>query len=412
MNILFFADYVFEDHPGGSRVVARELARGLTLRGHSVTFLVRSKDGDPGSDTVRDGSRIVRYAVPPGGLRAYVKAGRDACAWLVATETFDIAHTHFAYSASGPLQALPPSVPHLRTFHGAWHDEGYVEDRQNQRTLKDYAVTQARYLLRRRIEQQNLRRSRAALVLSDYSKRELLKLSYPDAQITVVPGGVDTERFHPAALPKSEIRRTLGLPEDRPLLLSIRRLAPRMGLDNLLRALPAVLAARPDILLLIGGQGPERAALEALITRLNLAGNAKILGFIPDDQLVSYYQAADLFVLPTVALEGFGLVTTEALACGLPVLGTDAGATPELLAPLDSRLIVPGATPAALSAGILSFLNDADWPLALTPARLRAYVLENYTWDRHIAQTEHLYTALLTRIQTNSGTITKREHTK
>jgi glycosyltransferase involved in cell wall biosynthesis len=392
MNILFFADYVFEDHPGGSRVVARELARGLSAHGHAVTFLVRAKEGQPASDTAQNGSRIVRYAVPPGGARAYVRAGRDACARLLQKESFDIAHTHFAYSAVGPLAVLPEAVPHVRSFHGPWHDEGYVEDKQNGRGPRAYAVRQARFLLRRRIERQNLTRSRTVIVLSEHARREVLGLRFPAGRITLVPGGADTERFQPAS--KAAARAALSLPPHGPLLLSIRRLVPRMGLDTLLAAMPAILRVCPGTQLLIGGIGPEEARLRQTIRSLGLGKSVRLLGFIPDDQLAAYYQAADLFVLPTLALEGFGLVTTESLACGTPVLGTPVGATPELLAPLDPRLIARSPDPAGLAEAVTAFLSQ-EWRLTLTPDRLRAYVLDRYTWDRHSAQTEQVYAALL-----------------
>ena len=394
MNILFFADYVFDDQPGGSRVVARELARGLLARGHAVTFLVRAKEGEPDSGTTEGGARIVRYGVPPGGLRTYVRAGRDACARLLQTEQFDIAHTHFAYSAVGPLAVLPKSIPHVRSFYGPWHDEGYVEDKQTGQGPRAYAVRQARYLLRRRIEQQNLERSRAVIVLSEHSRREALDLKFPAGRLTLIPGGADTRRFVPA--PKAAARAALGLPPDGPQLLSIRRLAPRMGLDNLIRAMPAVLAAAPHARLLIGGKGPEHARLSQLIGSLGLRNAVCLLGFIPDDQLAAHYQAADLFVLPTLALEGFGLVTTESLSCGTPVLGTPVGATPELLSPLDPRLIARSPDPADLADAITGFLNSR-WRHALTPDRLHAYVCGRYTWDRHTDQTEQVYQSLAPR---------------
>ena len=115
-----------------------------------------------------------------------------------------------------------------------------------------------------------------------------------------------------------------------------------------------------------------------------------MLGFIPDTDLPTYYQAADLFVLPTLALEGFGLVTTEALSSGLPVIGTPAGATPEILGHLDPRLIAPGTTPDDLAKAILGFF-EGDWAGSLTPERLHAYVAEHYTWDKHIIATEAVY---------------------
>ena len=393
MNILFFADFIFEDHPGGSRVVARELAQGLLKRGHAVTFLVRAKEGRPDSETVENGTKVIRYGVPSGGFRAYVTAGRNACERLLRSERFDIAHTHFAYSAVGPLQVLPKTVPHVRSFYGPWHDEGYVEDKQNGQGPRAYAARQAHYFLRRRIEQQNLRRSRTVIVLSDHSQREVLGLKFPEGRIVKIPGGADTARFVPAPHGKAAARAALGLPQDGPLLLSIRRLAPRMGLDNLIRALPAVRQAVPAVRLLIGGKGPEHARLQRLIQDLGLDNCVQLLGFLPDDQLAAYYQAADLFVLPTLALEGFGLVTTEALACGTPVLGTPVGATPELLAPLDPRLIAGSADPAGLAQSITAFLSE-DWRHSLTPSRLRAYILDHYTWDRTTAQTEQVYSAL------------------
>lgn len=130
--------------------------------------------------------------------------------------------------------------------------------------------------------------------------------------------------------------------------------------------------------------------------RLHLADHVRLIGFIPDDKLVSYYQAADLFVLPTVALEGFGLVTTEALACGVPVIGTPIGATPEILSGLDPRLLAAGTAPDALAAAILGFL-EGDWAGELTPDRLRAYVAARYTWDRHVDAVEAVYREVISQ---------------
>ena len=196
--------------------------------------------------------------------------------------------------------------------------------------------------------------------------------------MTTVPGGVDLARFAPAE-DKAAVRQALGLPTDRRLLLSVRRLAGRMGLDALVEAMPAVVARHPDVLLLIGGKGPERERLERLIDERGLRDHVRLLGFLPDAALAAHYQAADVFVLPTVALEGFGLVTVEALACGVPVIGTPIGATPELLTPLDPRLVADAATPLALSRSILGFL-EGTWSQHLDAGRLRRYACENYPW--------------------------------
>ena len=407
MNILFFADMIFEDYPGGSRVVARELAGGLVARGHQVTFLVRSKGSEQASETMSVGARVVRFAAPPGSTLKYIQAGQDACTQLLAEESYDIIHTHFAYAAHGPLKAVPKNIPHVRSFYGPWHDEGLVEDRkaladkqsdcrtprQSVRCAAAYTAMKTRYALRTLVEQQNLRRSRVAIVLSEHSRREVLALKFPPKNIVKIAGGVDVGRFVPAGS-RAAVRGSLGLPVGCPILLSIRRLAPRMGLDNLIKAMPAIVARQPKTLLLIGGQGPERARLEALIQALDLTANVRMLGFISEDKLVPYYQAADAFVLPTLALEGFGLVTTEALSCGIPVLGTAVGATPEILSSLDKRLVVPRSSPEALAATVLDFL-EGGWSCGLTPARLRQLILDRYSWNRHVSAVERIYAGLL-----------------
>ena len=397
LRLLFLADAVFEDLPGGSRVVARELAQGLADRGHEVTFLVaRQATGTP--DNVRSGAiRVVRYDGAGRG-RAFVRAGRLACAQLWAEQPFDVVHTHFAYAALGPLQAIPRCVPHVRTFHGPWDTEGWVEDcarlaagrgRHPARHLTQVLRARGVRWLRHRIEGLNLRRSQSVTVLSKGMQTEVLSHGYPPARIRVIPGGTDTARFVPTDN-KAAVRQVLGLPAERRLLLSVRRLAPRMGLDRLIEAMPEVVKHHPDVLLLIGGRGPERERLAGLIAAHDLRDHVRLLGFISDSDLASYYQAADLFVLPTLALEGFGLVTTEALACGVPVLGTPIGATPELLAGLDRQLIAPGVDKASLAAGIRGFL-EGDWSTALTPDRLHRYVADRYTWDRHVDAIERLY---------------------
>jgi glycosyltransferase involved in cell wall biosynthesis len=395
MHVLFLNDAVFEDLPGGSRVVARELARGLIRHGHDVTFLVPRRGPEPPDNERRDGMRIVRYQGLGQGLK-FVRSGQAACARLWdEVGPFDLIHAHFAYAALGPLRAVPSDVPCIRSFYGPWDQEGWVEDAGAAVGRVDRLRALTKRWMRRRVEAINLHRSQAVTVLSEQSRGEVLRFRYPSARITLVPGGVDSARFVPAP-GKREVRRQLGLPENRRLLLSVRRLAARMGLDRLIAAMPAVVAQHPDVLLLIGGQGPESQRLGQMIQALNLQANVRLVGFIPDDQLTAYYQAADLFVLPTLALEGFGLVTVEALACGTPVVGTPIGATPEILGRLDDRLITQDATAGALSKSILAFLAGG-WSSTLTPDRLHRLVEECYTWELHTDAVEAVYADVFPR---------------
>jgi glycosyltransferase involved in cell wall biosynthesis len=166
-----------------------------------------------------------------------------------------------------------------------------------------------------------------------------------------------------------------------------------MGLDNLVRAMKKVVAQYPKALLLLGGKGPEKERLEGIIAELGLGDNVRLLGFISDDDLADYFRAANLFVLPTVALEGFGLVTVEALASGTPVIGTPVGGTVEILSGLDRRLLSSSTEADALAEAIVGFLGS---PLRqeLTPERLHQFILDKYTWDRHVSKIEALYNRL------------------
>lgn len=403
MRALFLADAVFADKPGGSQVVARELAREMVARGHEITFLVARHNEQAPDDECHDGIRIVRYR-GAGKAGDFVRQGRQACSRLWHETPFDIVHTHFAYSAVGPLQAIPASTPHLRSFYGPWDVEGWVEDcafmakMQAQgehlpRHLLRSAKARMKRVLRHQAEVANLRRSREIIVLSDHSRDEVLELGAPAKRIHKIHPGVDARRFHPVP-DRRPVRQQLGLPLDAPILFSARRLTPRMGLDNLIRAMPRVIAHLPDAQLIIGGQGPERDKLQAIIAQCALENHVRLAGFIPDELLAAHYQAADLFVLPTISLEGFGLVTVEALACGTPVLGTPIGATPSILNEIDVRLLTRSASAEHLAEGIIKFFAE-KMASALTPQLLSDHVAGRFCWQRHALAIESLYQGLL-----------------
>jgi glycosyltransferase involved in cell wall biosynthesis len=160
-----------------------------------------------------------------------------------------------------------------------------------------------------------------------------------------------------------------------------------MGLGELIHAFGMAAARRPGLRLVIAGEGPLRGQLEGLARCAG--GRVDFAGLVPPDELPRYLQGADLFVLPSLTLEAFGLVTLEALACGTPVLATDRCASPEILAPLDERLLIPGTDAQAIAEAILGpgLQLAADQAFR---ARCRAYTIENYSWDRTAAAFEAL----------------------
>jgi glycosyltransferase involved in cell wall biosynthesis len=148
-----------------------------------------------------------------------------------------------------------------------------------------------------------------------------------------------------------------------------------MGLDILLRAWHEVQARRPDAVLLVAGEGRERVRLEALRARLPYPDGVRFVGQVTDDELTVLYQAADVSVVPTRALEGFGLVTLESMACGTPPIVTDVGGLPDGVVGLDPTLVVPAEDPEALAARILAAAEGH----APSPPACRAHA-ETFSW--------------------------------
>jgi glycosyltransferase involved in cell wall biosynthesis len=204
-----------------------------------------------------------------------------------------------------------------------------------------------------------LDRAEIVITRSVFSRNQVEGIYHvPPYKIRLIPLGVDVARFQPSDIALA--RDKLGLPQDKRILLTVRRLVKRMGLENLLEAMKILVNERSDVLLLIGGDGYLKESLARQIQALGLSEYVHLLGFIPENMLPVYYQAADLFVLPSTDLEGFGLVILEALASGVPVVGTPVGAIPEVLGEIDPDLVSIDTSPKSLAKAIIENLSRLD----------------------------------------------------
>ncbi len=175
----------------------------------------------------------------------------------------------------------------------------------------------------------------------------------PPDRIVVVPNGIELDRFHPSPELRLATRQSLGATEASILILNVGRLVPEKAQDLLLDAFSRLQSEeRVEARLLIAGEGSEREALAATIERLGLDGSATLLGMRRD--IAALLNAADLFVLSS-EIEGMPLVIAEALACGCPVVSTDAPGVAGLLG--DAGQIVPRNNAAALAAAMRAALR-------------------------------------------------------
>ena len=385
---------------GGERVLWEQVSR-LSARDHEVRVVSRTPDGGVPGDLVHGGVAVHHFPVDrrslAGFLRTSVLGARRAVEAVVATHGADVLHFHQPVGAFGVLtSALGRRLPSLYTFHSPAPLE--YRSRTGMSGLhRGGLMGHAGAVLLWTLERVSLSRVNRIHVLSDFSARLLWDLyRISGDRIVKIVGGADVQRFHPNGSQDAQ-RRALGLPTDRPLLFTLRNLEPRMGLDALVRAMATVRERFPRALLLIGGSGSLRPFLETLTISLELSDHVKFLGFVPERDLPDYYGAADAFVLPTRELEGFGLVTVEALACGTPVLGTPIGATPEILEPLDRSLLFADVGTPAIADGILRFLERRERdPAAMRELRHAcvSYADRQYGWRRSVDALEDMLGAL------------------
>ena len=395
LKVLMVADVSPLAIEGGAERVLWEQASRLAKRGHQVRVISRFPEKVVPETLERGGVRILHFPVERGSSLRFlfnsILEARRAVEQALAEEGSDVLHLYQPFSGYGALRSKrAKALPCLYTFLSPALLE-YVSRRGMTGHHRLGLAGRVAQILLWGIERACLKRATRIHVLSDFSAGQLWKLyRISSDRIVKIPGGADVQRFRPAA-DRRALRQALGLPEDSPVLLTVRNLEARMGLDLLIRAMAILRRYVPDVLLLIGGAGSLRTPLEALTASLDLQQHVRFLGYIPESDLPGYYQAADAFVLPTRELEGFGLVTVEALSCGTPVLGTAIGATPEILSDLDPSLVLQDTTPEAMAEDLMRFLaahhRDPVASQALRQA-CRRHAELHYSWDGSVTRLE------------------------
>ena len=375
MEALQLGNGWFPEAPGGLERVYHALWEYLPQVGVGTRGLV------VGSGQVADSSEgtVRAFASPEAPLWKRWWQGRRAMLQELEGSSPGLVASHFALYALPLLDAVRerPFVVH---FHGPWAWEGRAEGN---------ALTPIKAFLERQV----YRRADRCIVLSE-AFRDLLCQRYdiPGHRVRIVPGGVRSNRFDTHCTSR-EARERLGWPTDRHVVLAVRRLAKRMGLEHLIEAMDAVRHRVPDALLLIAGKGPLKEALAERVADRGLEEHVRLLGFVPDDDLPLAYRAADLSVVPTVALEGFGLITLESLAAGTPVLVTPVGGLPETVRDLEPALVLEDATAPTLARGIVEALHGQR-PLPDAEA-CRCYVRDHFDWPVIARQVRDVYEEVL-----------------
>jgi glycosyltransferase involved in cell wall biosynthesis len=205
-------------------------------------------------------------------------------------------------------------------------------------------------------------------------------LGVPRDKLSVVPNGVDGGSFHPAPYGRRTGKRKV---------LSIGRLVPNKGIEFLIAAAPAVLA-RHDVEFLVVGEGPRLEELDSLARRAGVRESFAFLGLVPS--VGDLLRMCDVFVRPSLT-EGMPLTVLEAMACGIPVVATSVGGTPEVVHHGSTGLLCAPGDARSLAAGINAVLDDPQLANRLRDNG-RAFVKEGHDWEEVARMTGDVYASL------------------
>ncbi|MEU8033034.1 glycosyltransferase family 4 protein [Streptomyces sp. NPDC049099] len=277
------------------------------------------------------------------------------------------------FGAAAPLGLMAPALRRVgaerlvATTHG--HEAGWAQ------------LPAARHLLRRIGDSTD-----TLTYLGEYTRSRIATALAPQAASRMVqlPPGVDEKTFHPDS-GGDEIRARLGL-TDRPVVVCVSRLVPRKGQDTLIRAMPRILAAEPDTVLLIVGGGPYERDLRRLAAETGVGGSVRFTGAVPWSELPAHYGAGDVFAMPCrtrrggLDVEGLGIVYLEASATGLPVVAGDSGGAPDAVLDGETGWVVRGGDPTEAAERIVTLLGDPELRRRMGE-RGRQWVEERWRWD-------------------------------
>jgi glycosyltransferase involved in cell wall biosynthesis len=241
------------------------------------------------------------------------------------------------------------------------------------------------------VGKETLKEADKIITVSDATKKYVLSLGAKPEQIKVLHNGVDLAHFRPLTGKREEVRKKLGIPQNAIVVLTVRRLVYKNGVDTLIGSANIAVKKNPKIVFLIVGKGPDFNNVKLRVEQLGLEKNFILTGFVKDEDLPFYYNAADFFVLPSKSGEGLPLVALEAMACGLPVVATNVGGIGEIMIK-DSGKLVPPNNPDSLAKAILDF---AETDFSSRKKEIRAIMEQKFSWDKNVERLIEIYEELI-----------------
>ncbi|MSQ41654.1 MAG: glycosyltransferase family 1 protein [Dehalococcoidia bacterium] len=386
---------------GGMNYYVRRIAEQLGAGGVAVdVFTRRDAPATPEVVLIAPGARLVHVAAGPAEplenepmipFTAQFAAGVEAFRAREALR-YDLLHSHYWLSVeAGDELARAWGTPHLAMFHTL--GEVKLRARASEREPKQRLEAERRLV-----------HCVDRIVAASEHERQLLRQMFrvPPQCVTVIPLGVDLERFQPRDA--AVARAALALPAGERVLLAVGRMEPLKGFDIIVRALAQMTQRERVRLLLVGGDeraAAEFARLRAIAQEEGVAGRVHFLGAIPHERLAVYYNAADVVVAPSF-YESFGLVALEAMASGVPVVASRVGGLVSTIADGRTGYLVPWRCPEPFAEKIDLLLSNEALRRALGAAARQS--VQQYAWAHVATALRALYELVLEQAETGAAT--------
>ena len=297
---------------GGSGVMATELGMALSQKGHEVHFITYQQPVRLHFHPNIYYHEVTVPTYPLFDFPPYETALTSTMVNVIANNNLDLLHVHYAiphasaaYFARQILKKMGKDIPFITTLHGT--DITLVGKDQTYAPVVTFSINE----------------SDAITAVSNNLREETFRSFDIEKEIHVIPNFVDMERFRQTD--KNHFKKMLA-PADERILVHVSNFRKVKRVEDAIKVFAKVLAVMPSKLLMIG-DGPERQMAEELCRSLGIYNEVRFLG--KQEQMDEILSIADLFLLPS-QYESFGLAALEAMACGVPVISTNAGGLPEI----------------------------------------------------------------------------------
>jgi glycosyltransferase involved in cell wall biosynthesis len=368
---------------GGVAAHVHELARGLQRLGHVVRVVGFTPTGWGVQATEQDGVKAVRLPLSagPGGkgrfwrFRRFAKdlprlCGFDTGPYVLHVHDCDYGH-YLAEFAGGPVTRLFTN-----------HTSGFLQDMEEDGVPEGWVRRFAMY--------------DGVLAPSQELADGVIQCKAPADKVRFIPNGVDADRFKPDPALRQRVRQELRIPQNEVVILCARRFVAKNGVIDFAHGLRELAAVADRTTVLFAGNQPHTTdtyekETAGAIKRSPLGRKARFLGAVPNAEMQRLYAAADLGVLPSLK-EATSITGLESMACGLPLVGTNIGGIPDLIAHDETGLLVEYGNPQAFGAAVAQLVADPIRRERLG-RQARQKVLGQFTWERVAARTTDFYRA-------------------